>query len=218
LKRGVVMENPSDVRRDKRFRWVGQVSEEELLGLPASGLHRTNGYYAVPRPAPARASEATGAERRRGPRARDLAAVVAVGGGVWLAVHLGESRLPSYGQSEVVPTASRADAGVVVVDSDRSELASLPRERPANSPARPRAGPTEAGGNTDGGRSKGNGSSGSSGAKDDDPAPPPPPTTETKEPPLLEANVPGVGSVTVEDPGLPDVDDVQTGTPTLPLA
>ena len=208
------MENPSDVRRDKRFRWVGQVSEEELLGLPASGLHRTNGSHAAAsRPAPVRASEAARPERR-GPRARDVAAVAVVGGAVWLALHLAEGRLPSYGQNEVVPTASRADAGVVVVDGDRRELASLPRERPEKPTARPTASPAETGGKTGGGHSKGDGSSGT---KDgDDPAPPPPPT-ETEDPPLIEANVPGVGTVTVEEPDLPAVEDVLAGTPTLPL-
>jgi hypothetical protein len=51
---------------------------------------------------------------------------------------------------------------------------------------------------------------------DSSPSPPPPPPTEPSDPPLLEANVPGVGSVTVEQTDLPDADVVLPETPTLP--
>jgi hypothetical protein len=85
---------------------------------------------------------------------------------------------------------------------DRRELASLPRRSGAA---------TEAGGSTsprNGGGPSAGGGSGSNGSKDD-PAPSP---GETEEPPLVQATIPGVGSVTVEQPDL----SLPDGTPTLP--
>lgn len=209
------MENPSDVKRDKRFRWVGRVSEEELLGLPAAGLHRRDGHApARLAPMPTRSEDT-----QLGPRlrwgSRDVAVVVAVGGAVWLALNVAQSRLPHYEGVDVVPTLSGADTGAFVVPPDRSELASLPRESPTSPKPHSTAGAASNGGHAGGSRSDDGDSGGSGGPKDEDPTPPPP--TDTSKPPLVEANLPVVGNVKVEEPEVPDVEDVLPETPTLPL-
>jgi hypothetical protein len=193
---------------------MGRVSEEELLGLPPSGLHRRRELSAQPARPPARTVGSVAPTRtRRRLRAKDVLVAVAVVGAVWVAIRGAESRAPGYEPVGVVPTDARADAGAYVVTRDRGELQSLLRERPTTEPPAPGKASGSAGTQPSGGRS--GGSDGSSVSKgDEDPTPPPP--TETSDPPLLEANVPGVGSVTVENPDLPDTDDVLPHADALP--
>src|SRR5919109_4090936 len=156
------MESPSYVRRDKRFRWLGRVSEEELLGLPASGLHRTNGHSrARPAPMPQVTDVTQPTARGRWP-GREIVAMVAVGGAVWVVMTVAHGRLPEYEKVGVVPTGSRSDTAFVV-PSDRSELRSLPREAPTP-PRSDSTTPTAGGGHSHGSRFDDGGSGGSDGS------------------------------------------------------
>jgi hypothetical protein len=204
----------------RRFRWVGRPSEEELLGLPGHTPRHARVSF-LPQPAPQLRSlnESTPPEetaRRLHPR--DVIAIVAVGVAAWFAFDHAGTGLPFRQGSPVGPT-KVADIGATQLAFDRRELASLPRQ-PDNGPgstSTPRNGDPKAGSGSGAGSGTGPGS------KDDSKNPPP---GETKKPPLVEATLPAVGTVTVEQPDLPlpdgtptlpDVDGTLPPTPTLPL-
>jgi hypothetical protein len=205
------MENPREVRESPAFRWVGHLSEEELLGGSPATVSRARALSFQPQPLPAPApapssspppSDDPVATRTRWHfQARDLIAVGAVLAAVWFALQ-GSEGLPFH-SSEAVEPATATELVTTNAALDRQELRSLPRGTNAAEASR---------GN--GSRVKDDqGGSGGSGSNDK----PKPPPDETSTPPLLKVTVPGVGSITVEQPDLPvETPDVPL-TETLPL-
>jgi len=186
------MESPREVLESKAFRWVGHLSEEELLGGPPATVPRARALSFQPQPLPAPASSPSSPPASIDPlateprwrfQARDLIAVGAVAATVWFALQ-GSEGLPFRSSEAVVPS-SATEFVTTNVALDRQELRSLPR------------GTNVANASQSGSRVKGDrGGSGSS----DKPKPPP---EDTSTPPLLQVTVPGVGTVTVDQPDLP---------------
>lgn len=209
------METPRDRHESKRFRWVGRPSEEELLGVPGSTARRTP-VSPVPRsasaPAPVRAELVDPLEAAPKWRfqARDLIAIAAIAAAVWFAVR-GSEGLPFHhsGSPAAAEDSDQVAARVTLDGHSRSAIRRAAATRAAA--------PTSTTGKQDGGGA-GSGGSGSKG----DPKP-----GDTSEPPLVQATIPGVGTVTVpqsdltDDPAdalpLPDSAELTSGTPTLPL-
>jgi hypothetical protein len=198
------MENPREVHESKAFRWLGHLSEEELLGSPPATVSRARALSFQPQSLPAPASSRTSAPPSVDPlameprwrfQARDLIAVGAVAAAVWFALQ-GSEGLP-FRSSEAVVPASATEFVTTNVALDRQELRSLPRGTTAANASRG----SGSGVNEDRG---GRGGSGSN----DKPKPPP---DDTSTPPLLQVTVPGVGTVTVDQPDLP------VETPNVPL-
>jgi hypothetical protein len=205
------MENPREVRESKAFRWVGHLSEEELLGGPPATVSRARALSFQPQPLPTPVSAPTSPPPSDDPvatrahwrfHARDLIAVSAVLGAVWFALQ-GSEGLPFH-SSEAVEPATATELVTTNTALDRQELRSLPRG--TNAAEAPRG---------NGPRVKDDqGGSGGSGSKD---KPKPPPPDETSTPPLLKVNVPGAGSVTLDQPDLPVESPDVPLTETLPL-
>jgi hypothetical protein len=202
----------------KQFRWIGQPSEEELLGIPVvSKPHQERtAVRAAPLPATRRAALAPSPARRF--RVRDVATVLGLVVVMWLVLG-GAGAGFRFPGSEAAPLeAHDPDPGFVVLD--RNELASLPRAVPS-APGRERGGDGGSKADDRGSKPGGDDSNppggGGGGGGGGDPA----------DPPLVQATLPIVGTVTVEDPGLdealsplpevPETDDVLPGTSTLPL-
>jgi hypothetical protein len=196
------MESPREIHESKHLRWTGRPSEEQLLGpLSASAPKPTVSFQPPPFHDWASSSVPVsdtfdGAPRRRF-GGRDLVALAVVAAAIWFAVS-GSEGLPFRSSS----TAEPADATELVgttVSFDRGELGSLPRNAAAQGTAanssgdRGRAGATSPGG---------------TGSKRH----PKPPSSGNKSDPLLEANLPVVGTVTLDQPNI----DLPGGTPTVP--
>jgi hypothetical protein len=227
------METAPDTNASKRFRWLGQPSEEELLGLPPSRHGQRTPHHggvsflprSAPAPEPAPPSAPLEASTERGFRGRDVLTLAAVAAAVWFAVSGAGNGLPFRGSgADPAPKASETTSARIA--RDRRELASLPRPAEA---AGKRTGPAS---QSTGGDAKGQGAN-------QDPKPSDDGDGggggggggggETTDPPLLEATVPGVGSVTLENPDLPlpedtpttsdllDTGDVLSDQPTVPL-
>jgi hypothetical protein len=202
------MESPREVHESKAFRWVGHLSEEELLGGPPASVSRPNSASfeprplpvsaAVPMPSPVLADPLTVAPRWR-LQARDLIALVAVGAAVWFALR-GAEGLP-FRSSEAVAPPSASGLVTMNVALDRQELRSLPHAANASR----------------GGRVKGSDDRAGESGSNHDSKPPP---GETSTPPLLQATVPGVGPVTLDQPETPElpVEIPTLDTPSLPGA
>ena len=215
------MDNPNPTHSSKRFRWVGRLSEEELLGLPPAARPRRAGAgrpRPAPRPVPAHDTAVPEIPVGRRIHVRDVLTVTALGLAAWFAFQAAGVRSPFH-QSSPVGTPTAAEVTVARLGLDRRELASLPRRAGAATEARGSTSPRNGGGPSAGG---GSGSKGSNGSNDD----PTPPSGETEEPPLVQATIPGVGSVTVEQPDLsltdetptlPDLGDTLPPAPSLPL-
>jgi hypothetical protein len=187
------MENPREVHESKAFRWVGHLSEEELLGGPPATVSRARALSFQPQSLPAPTSSRTSPPQpvdplARGPRwrlqGRDLIAVGAVTAAVWFAVQ-GSEGLPFRSSEAVVPP-NATEFVTTNVALDRQELRSLPRGTNA-------AGGKGAGVKEDRGGLSGSGSNHK----------PKPPPDDTPTSPLLHVTVPGVGTVTVDQPELP---------------
>jgi hypothetical protein len=116
--------------------------------------------------------------------------LAAVGAAVWLAVR-GAEGVPFRSIEAATPTT--AD-GVTARVLDRQQLSSLPREPGTTTHATGVASGEDKNGKHD------SGSSGPGGGGGEDP----PATRGDKKNPLLQATVPGVGSVTVEQPDVPE--------------
>jgi hypothetical protein len=225
------MESPRPLQDSKQVRWMGRPSEEQLLGPLHRPVREVNVSFEPPPPPDwaldeAPVADGTGPATRHwriGPR--DLFALAAVAAVVWLAVRSGDG-LPFRSGESATPAA----AGNVVrttLAPDRTDWKLTSPSTDANGPGR----------KSDGGqKDTKNGSSGS-GERDNDP-----PNSgggggggggggdETAKP-LVEANIPGVGTVTVDEPdvptlpdadlptlpALPDTDDVLPETPTVSL-
>jgi hypothetical protein len=230
------MQSPRPLRESKHVHWLSRPSEEQLLGPLPHQLREVNVSFEPPR-APdwglsdTQVPDGKGAGTRRwrlGPR--DLAALAAVAAVVWLAVRSGDG-LPFRSSEPAAPAA----AGNVVRTALAPDRADWTRTTPSTD-ATDAKGPDS---KSDGGQKDKNDSSGP-GGKDDDP-----PAGGggsgggggggggggEQPKPLVEATIPGVGTVTVDEPELPTLPDVDapslpalpdTGdllpeTPTLPL-
>jgi hypothetical protein len=200
------MESPREVHESKSFRWVGHLSEEELLGGPPASLSPARSVSFQPQrlPAPARSpvSMPQSADPLAVPlrwrfQARDLVALAAVAAAVWLALR-GSEGLP-FRSSDPVEPASATEFVTSSIGLDRQELRSLPRG-------------TNAANTSPGSVSGVKGTQGGRGGSNHDPKPPP---DETSTPPLVQVTVPGVGTVTVDQPDLPDL---PAEIPSVPLS
>jgi hypothetical protein len=225
------MQSPRPLRESKHVHWLSRPSEEQLLGPLPHQLRGVNVSFEPPR-APdwglsdTQVPDGNRAATRRwrlGPR--DLAALAAVAAVVWLAVRSGDG-LPFRSSEPAAPAA----AGNVVRTTLAPDRADWTRTTPSTDAKGP-------GSKSDGGQKDKNDSS-APGGKDDDP-----PAGGggsgggggggggEQPKPLVEATIPGVGTVTVDEPELPTLPDVDapslpalpdTGdllpeTPTLPL-
>jgi hypothetical protein len=198
------MDSPRGVHESKASRWVGHLSEEELLGGPPATVSRARALSFQPQPLPAPASAPTSPPPSDDPvatrahwrfQARDLIAVGAVLAAVWFALQ-GSEGLPFH-SSEAVEPATATELVTTNAALDRQELRSLPRGTNAAEASRGSGSSVK----DDPGGTGGSGSN-------DKPKPPP---DETSKPPLLKVTVPGVGSVTLDQPDLP------VETPDVPL-
>jgi hypothetical protein len=200
------MEAPRGNQESRRFRWVGHPSEEELLGTSLSG---SRGRMATMSPPPPRAprmvadSEALQQSPRWRFQRRDLISVAAVAVAVWFAVQ-GKDGLPFRSSDALEPAQAVAIVGTSVA-LDRPGLGSITRLAAHGSIANGAASAAQGGSARNGGPSKGG--SGSNGT-------PKPPPNESSNPPLLQANLPVVGPVTVDQPEVPRV---PSDTPDLPV-
>jgi hypothetical protein len=109
-----MMESPREVHESKAFRWVGHLSEEELLGGPPATVPRARALSFQPQPLPAPASspisppasiDPLATEPRWRFQARDLIAVGAVAATVWFALQ-GSEGLPFHSSEAVVPSSA----------------------------------------------------------------------------------------------------------------
>jgi hypothetical protein len=218
------MQNPQPSRR---FRWIGQPSEEELLGVPVVGRHREHAAVRPARVPPERQVVITPAPTRRF-SVRDVLTLLALGAIAALAVVGAGPGFLVPGSAAAPLEATEAAPGSVV---DRAELGLLPRAVPSggragredgrkagSKPKKKQNDPPGGGGGGAGGGGGGGGAGGGGGGGDN-PAP--------AEPPLLEAHLPVVGTVTVDEPDLPlpeaeapplpDTDEVVPETPASTL-
>jgi hypothetical protein len=207
------MESPRPTKDSKQVHWMGRPSEEQLLGPLHRPLREGNVSFEPPPPpewglTETHLAEGDGAARRWRIGPRDLFALAAVAALVWLAVRSGDG-LPFRTSEPAAPAAASSEVKTAL-GPDRADWKRTSPSTDGNVP----------GSKSDGGRKAKNGSSGPGGkdgkdgkdGEDNDP-----PTgggggDETK--PLLEATIPGVGTVTVDEPELPTVPDVDG--PTLP--
>jgi hypothetical protein len=188
------MENAREVSESKAFRWLGHLSEEELLGGPPASVSRARELSFQPRPLPAPVSSPTSPLPQADPPAmeprwrfqrRDLVAVGAVMAAVWFALQ-GPEGLP-FRSSEAAEPAAATELVTTNLALDRQELRSLPRGTDAGNASR---------GN--GSAGKGDESGGGVSGSNDKPKP-----DDTSTPPLLKVTVPGVGTVTLDQPNSP---------------
>jgi hypothetical protein len=200
--RGVAMQS----QQSKQFRWVGTLSEEELLGIPASVRHAE--VDAIPirtaQPPPRRPIHPVPPRARR-PHRRDAVAVLGVGAAVWLAVGGIGNGLRFNGSAPEVPESVGSTTSNMVVERD--DVASLPRFAPASKREMPGVGGREQATNGKGG-------------KHDSAPPRADEGGEPAEPPLAEVTVSGIGTVTVERPAapeLPETEEVPPATPAIPM-
>ena len=208
------MERPHAISDAKELRWTATPSEEQLLGSPLLVTTSPPAVSFEPPPPHDWAvadevrspSEPPAGTPRWQPQARDLIALAAVAATVWFAVR-GANGVPFRSVEAVTPTTANA-AGTHVL-ADRQELSSLPREAKAT------AGGSTAGGPAAGHDRGGKNDSGSRGGnRDHDP----PATGGGRNDPLVQATVPGVGSVTVEKPTVPETGVPIPDLPDLPDA
>jgi hypothetical protein len=190
------MDSLRGVHESKAFRWVGHLSEEELLGGPPATASRARALSFQPQPLPAPAPspispppsvDPLAEERHWRFQARDLIAVGAATAAVWFALQ-GSEGLPFHSSEAVVPP-SATEFVTTNVALDRQELRSLPRGTNAANASR----------GSGSGVDEDRGGRGGSGSNDKPKAP----LDDTSKPPLLQATVPGVGTVTVDQPDLP---------------
>jgi hypothetical protein len=198
------LESPRTIPDSKELRWTGRPSEEQLLGSLERPVRPTTVSFEPPASRDwASAETATHELTPTTPgwrlQPRDALALAAVAAAVWLAVRGSES-LPFHFTSPAAP-ASATEVFRTTLSPDRADALGPPRSTTT--------GDKSAGAKKDGkGDNHQNGDRGSRDSGGDHTTKPP---TDT---PLLEATVPGVGTVTVENPDLPDTSGV--GLPDLP--
>jgi hypothetical protein len=196
------MESPREIQESKHLRWTGRPSEEQLLGPAASSTAKSTVSFQPPPfhdwalssvPVP---DTLNGRPHRRF-GGRDLIALAAVAAAVWFAVS-GSEGLPFRSSSTADPANANELVGTTV-SFDRGELGSLPRTAAAQGTAANSSGNSGvAGAATQGGA--------------DSKRDPKPPSSGNKSDPLLQADLPVVGTVTVDKPNV----DLPGGTPTVP--
>jgi len=205
---------------------MGRPSEEQLLGPLHRPLREVNVSFeptappewGLNEPAAGVGTGTTGRGWRLG--SREAVALAAVAAVVWLAVRSGEG-LP-FRSSEPATPAAAGNVVRTTLAPDRVDA----KRTSTSTDATHAKGPS---GKSDGAQKAKDGSS-RPGGRDDDP-----PTGggggDPKTKPLVEATIPGVGTVTVDQPeiptvpgadaatlpSLPEADDVLPETPTLPL-
>jgi hypothetical protein len=216
------MESPRPLQESKQVRWLGRPSEEQLLGSLHRPLREVNVSFEPTQPPEWALSETpvtdgAGVDIRRwrfGPR--DLVALAAVAAVIWLAVR-GSDGLPFRSSNPAGPAA----AGEIVrttLAPDRLDLKRTATRPDAKTHRSKKAdGQKDQKGSTRSGGKHGN--------------PPTDGTGDDQTKRLLEAIVPGVGTVTVDEPelptvpdldapqlpALPDTDDILPETPTVSL-
>jgi hypothetical protein len=188
------MESPRPLEDSKQIRWVSRPSEEQLLGPLPRPLREVPVSFEPPPPPDWGLSETSAADEdgtatrgwRLGPR--DFVALAAVAAVVWLAVR-GSEGLP-FRSSEPAAPAAAGEIVRTTLSPDRAEF----RRAPTQVETQAQAG-TKAGRDKD--QSGSSGSNEKDDGKDNDPG-----TGDggggEKTNPLLEATIPGVGTVTVE--------------------
>jgi hypothetical protein len=201
------MESPRPLQGSKQVRWMGRPSEEQLLGPLHRSLREVNVSFEPPPPPEwglneTAAAEGIGTATRRwrfGPR--DLVALAAVAAVVGLAGRSGDG-LP-FRSSEPAAPAAVSDVVRAKLAPDRADWKGASPQPVAKAPAS---------GKSRGHKDKDDEGSSRPGGTDD------PPTGggggNDKTKPLLETTIPGVGTVTVDQPELPTLPEV--GAPTLP--
>jgi hypothetical protein len=205
------MERPYAIRENRELHWTGRPSEEQLLGSPLLAATRPPAVSFEPPPphdwsvaddvAPPR--EPPNATPRWRPQGRDLIALAAVAAAVWFAAR-GDDGIPFRSVEAATPTSA---AGVTArVTSDRQELSSLPRAASTAAASGAAAGHGH-------GAKDNPGSPGSRAGRDEDD---PPTGGGDLQDPLLQATVPGVGSVAVEESTVPDTGLPLPDAPDLP--
>jgi hypothetical protein len=203
------MESPREFQESKHLRWTGRPSEEQLLG-PAAPPSAKPIISFQPPPlhdwaiASMAVPDTSEPPRWRRFGGRDLIALGAVTAAVWFAVS-GSNGLPFHASSTADPAKASELVGTTV-SVDRGELGSLPRKAATEGTAA----------NSSGDRGVADGvDNGGSGHKRS----PKPPPSGAQSDPLLQADLPVVGPVTVEKPEveLPPV-SLPAGTTSLPLA
>lgn len=135
---------------------------------------------------------------------RDLVALAAIAVAVWFAIR-GAEGLPFHQSGSLAP-AEAADGVAARVTLDRQQLASLPRAAFTQVVERKATGGIAG---ADASSPSGSGSGSGSGSKGQ----PKPPSGGSRDDPLVEATIPGVGTVTIENPDLPSVDDAVASLP-----
>lgn len=198
-------------REAPHFRWVRRPSEETLLGLAPVARRIRPGVLEPPAPMPQWTADRPPPASGPHLRTRHVVAAALFGLVAGLALHLGSDGLPFPSSRAQAPVATTEPTSARV-PGDRDELADLPRDAAT---AEVKGGSKPTGG---GRRSHEHGSS----RPKDGSGPKPPPADESSEAPLLRATIPGVGTVTVEDPGslpeeAPTVDEVLSTTTILEL-
>jgi hypothetical protein len=197
------MESPREIHEPKHLRWTGRPSEEQLLGLaaPAQSAKPMVSFQ----PPPVREwtlSSISVPDTLNGPShrrfgGRDLVALAAVAAAIWFAVS-GSEGLPFRSSSTPEPAKANELVGTTV-SFDLGELGSLPRKAAAQ----------RTGANSSGNRGGAGGTGqGSTGSKHH----PKPPSSGNTSDPLLQADLPLVGPVTVDRPDV----DLPGGMPTVP--
>ena len=199
----------------KQFRWVGTLSEEELLGIPTFVRHPE--VDAIPtrngQPPPRRSLHPTPPRAKHAHR-RDVVALLTVGAAVWLAVGgIGDglrSRAPAPDAPESVGSAASS------MVAERDEIASLPRFFPAKE----RETSTGGAGHEPESETRDGEQDSSDGKHDSSPPPRGDDGGGPAERPLVEVTVPAVGRVVVDQPDapeLPDTGDTLAATLTVEL-
>jgi hypothetical protein len=204
-----MMESPRTMQDSKELRWTERPSEEELLGSLERSVRPTPVSFEPTAlldwgvtEAPASEPAATTTGWRLQPR--DLVALAAVAAAVWLAIRGSES-LPFHSASPTAP-ASASEVFRTTLSPDRRDTAA-PR---STSPADKTPGTKQGGGGGGGSHDHQDGGSRGSGGGHETP----PPADGNAEPPLVEATIPGVRTVKVDQPEAPDTSGL--GLPDLP--
>jgi hypothetical protein len=204
-----MMDSRRTMQDSKELRWTGRPSEEQLLGSLERLVAPINVSFEPPAlhdwevmDAPAAEPAATTTGWRLQPR--DVVALAAVAAAVWLALRGSES-LPFHSASPAAP-ASASEVFRTTLSPDRRDAATPRSTQPVDeAPATKHTGAGT--GNHHHHQDSGTrGSGGGHGTQ--------PPSDGNAEPPLLEATIPGVGTVKVDEPEAPDTSGL--GLPELP--